>query len=232
MVGGEKERAGSVNQPGTRFYIAPDHLGAPHQITDASGAAAWLWNHDPFGTGDATGAFGYELRFPGQFFDQSTKLHYNYFRDYDPGTGAYIESDPIGLQGGVNTFADVGGNPINLIDPAGDAGSHPQPPAPQLPAPPVAPGYGTTSCAHYAAQCQANGGLYYCQLAPLVCSNFPNCSWSTCVRQCLQIEDAKYCNHTGHESDVACVVNIHWMCFEECPSGGVPPPVECGRAWL
>jgi RHS repeat-associated protein len=44
--------------------------------------------------------FSYELRFPGQFFDQSTKLRYNYFRDYDPRTGRYIESDPIGLQGG------------------------------------------------------------------------------------------------------------------------------------
>jgi RHS repeat-associated protein len=60
----------------------------------------WLWNHDPFGNGDPTGAFSYELRFPGQFFDQSTKLRYNYFRDYDPRTGRYIESDPIGLQGG------------------------------------------------------------------------------------------------------------------------------------
>ncbi len=65
MAGGEKERAGPVNQPGARFYIAPDHLGAPHQITDASGAAVWPWNHDPFGNGDPTGAFGDELRFPG-----------------------------------------------------------------------------------------------------------------------------------------------------------------------
>jgi RHS repeat-associated protein len=59
----------------------------------------WLWNHDPFGNGDPTGAFSYELRFPGQIFDQSTKLRYNYFRDYDPRTGRYIESVPIGLQG-------------------------------------------------------------------------------------------------------------------------------------
>jgi RHS repeat-associated protein len=51
------------------------------------------------------GAFAYDLRFPGQFFDQATKLHYNYFRDYDPRTGRYIESDPIGLDGGINTYA-------------------------------------------------------------------------------------------------------------------------------
>jgi hypothetical protein len=41
----------------------------------------WQWNHDPFGSGAPSGAFTYELRFPGQFFDQGTKLHYNYFRD-------------------------------------------------------------------------------------------------------------------------------------------------------
>gem|GEM_PF-6231600 len=55
--------------------------------------------HDPFGNGDPLGAFTYELRLPGQFFDQATRLHYNYFRDYDPRTGRYkhfIDLDPSG----------------------------------------------------------------------------------------------------------------------------------------
>jgi RHS repeat-associated protein len=95
----------AVLQPGARFYIAPDHLGAPHQITDATGAVVWQWNPDPFGNGDPSGSFTYELRFPGQFFDQATRLHYNYFRDYDPRMGRYIESDPIGLAGGINTYS-------------------------------------------------------------------------------------------------------------------------------
>jgi RHS repeat-associated protein len=109
----------AVLAPASQYYVAPDHLGAPHQVTDATGKVAWLWSHDPFGNGDPSdplGNFTYDLRFPGQFYDQGTKLHYNYFRDYDPRTGRYIESDPIGLEGGINTYGYVGGNPVSYVD--------------------------------------------------------------------------------------------------------------------
>jgi RHS repeat-associated protein len=106
----------AVLSGGQDRYIAPDHLGAPHQITNTRNQVEWQWNHDPFGRGLPTGRFSDALRFPGQIYDRDARLHYNYFRDYDPNTGRYIESDPIGLAGGVNTYGYVGGAPVSRRD--------------------------------------------------------------------------------------------------------------------
>jgi len=97
-------------------YIHPDHLGTPRKLTDAAQAVVWDRVQDPFGRQfslTASGGFDTLLRFPGQSHDPESGFAYNYLRDYDPSTGRYIESDPIGLAGGVNTYAYVGGNPLN-----------------------------------------------------------------------------------------------------------------------
>ena len=64
-------------------------------------------------------AFAFDLRHPGQRYDNTTGLNYNYFRDHDPGTGRYVQIDPIGLEGGISTYAHVGGNPRGAVDPLG-----------------------------------------------------------------------------------------------------------------
>jgi RHS repeat-associated protein len=101
-------------------YLHADHLGTPRQITRPSdNKVLWTWESEPFGNTppndnpSGLGPFTFNLRFPGQYYDKETGLFYNYFRDYDPKTGRYIESDPIGLAGGINGYGYVGGNPVN-----------------------------------------------------------------------------------------------------------------------
>ena len=108
------------------YYIHTDQLNTPRVISDSTDKVVWRWDSDPFGTTaanedpDMDGVkFTYNLRFPGQYYDGETGLHYNYYRDYDPGTGRYIESDPIGLVGGLNTYVYVGGDPLHYTDPKG-----------------------------------------------------------------------------------------------------------------
>jgi len=85
----------------------------------ATGAVVWDASYRPFGDAAVSGSVAFNLRFPGQYFDAETGLAYNTFRDYDAGLGRYLESDPIGLGGGWNTYAYVGGNPVMFIDPEG-----------------------------------------------------------------------------------------------------------------
>jgi len=102
------------------YYFHNDHLGTPQVLTDASGSVAWKTVYTPFG--DAVVSIETvqnPFRFPGQYYDQETGLHYNYFRYYNPQTGRYITPDPIGLEGGINLFAYVQNNPVNFIDPNG-----------------------------------------------------------------------------------------------------------------
>jgi RHS repeat-associated protein len=98
-------------------YIHTDHLGAPQKMTDGSQTIVWDGaGSDPFMLGQLPALPPMNLRFPGQYFDSETGLHHNGLRDYDPTLGRYIESDPIGLGGGINTYAYAGSNPLTNID--------------------------------------------------------------------------------------------------------------------
>ncbi|GAB3011453.1 hypothetical protein GCM10027098_01070 [Bowmanella dokdonensis] len=107
------------------YYVHTNHLDAPLALTDASGNTVWQATYSPFGR------IQIELdlltkevkpRFPGQYADIETGFYYNYFRDYDPEIGRYIQSDPLGLYDGPNTYVYVYNNPVNYIDPTGKWG--------------------------------------------------------------------------------------------------------------
>jgi RHS repeat-associated protein len=108
-------------KPGeSAYYFHNDHLGTPQILTDGNGNVAWKAVYMPFGgTQILVESVENPFRFPGQYYDQETGLHYNYFRYYNPPIGRYITPDPIGLKGGINLFAYAAGNPANLTDPSG-----------------------------------------------------------------------------------------------------------------
>ncbi len=88
------------------FYTHTNHLDTPQVITDGNKAVVWSADYEPFGETNITvNTLTNNLRFPGQYFDAESNLHYNYFRDYNPNDGRYMQSDPIGLRGGINTYS-------------------------------------------------------------------------------------------------------------------------------
>ena len=94
----------------SQHFVHVDHLGSPRAITDGNDVL-WRWESDAFGTTNADedpdgdgASFVYPMRFPGQFYDSETGQHYNYFRDYDSSLGRYVQTDPLGLDGGLATY--------------------------------------------------------------------------------------------------------------------------------
>ena len=99
------------------YSVHADHLGTPQKMIDANQALVWDAVYTPFGqVHSITGTATNNQRFPWQYTDAETGFKYNYFRDYDPTTGRYIQSDPIGLLGGYNRYAYVFGNPVSRFD--------------------------------------------------------------------------------------------------------------------
>ena len=110
------------------LYVHTDHLGTPVMMTDEQGQTVWEADAEPFGQTTITAQPGVtlNLRFPGQYFDSETGLHYNYFRDYDPSTGRYMEPDPflpfLGLAGSpadLNPYPYSSNGPVSFVDPYG-----------------------------------------------------------------------------------------------------------------
>lgn len=133
QVVGEYDSSGNVINEYVYFGLRPvavknnnslnivhtDYLGTPRAITSGlnGGSMIWQWkNENPYGYNKANGSIEFNLRFAGQYYDSESGLHYNMFRTYNPELGRYMQSDPIGLAGGFNTYNYVGRNPISAID--------------------------------------------------------------------------------------------------------------------
>ena len=109
------------------YNVSTDQLGAPRVITRQNDEAmVWRWDSaEAFGATapdqnpGGLGVFSFNQRFPGQVFDAESGLLQNWNREYSTRLGRYIQSDPIGLSGGINTFSYVGGNPLSFSDPQG-----------------------------------------------------------------------------------------------------------------
>jgi RHS repeat-associated protein len=118
---------GASNIAISLYNVSTDQLGAPRVITRQSDEAiVWRWDSaEAFGATapdqnpSGLGVFSFNQRLPGQVFDAESGLFQNWHREYNPRIGRYMQSDPIGLKGGINTFSYVRGDPLRFIDPLG-----------------------------------------------------------------------------------------------------------------
>lgn len=102
------------------YYFINDHLGTPRKVVDENGQVVWSADYQPFGRAAlSTETVTNNFRFPGQYYDAETGLHYNCHRYYNPSTGRYLTPDPIGLEGGINLYSYVSNNTICFVDPYG-----------------------------------------------------------------------------------------------------------------
>jgi RHS repeat-associated protein len=108
------------------YNLHADHIATARLITRQDHTIVWRWDTaEAFGGTPADenpsglGAFSYHQRFPGQVFDAESGLLQNWHREYNARLGRYMQSDPIGLLGGINTFAYANANPLSYVDPDG-----------------------------------------------------------------------------------------------------------------
>jgi RHS repeat-associated protein len=109
------------------YFVHADHLNTPRAVYDDQQQLRWKWDQqEPFGNNipdenpDGLGTFEFPFRFPGQYADRENGLAQNALREYSAEFGRYLQSDPLGLVGGTETYSYVAGSPIRYTDPTGE----------------------------------------------------------------------------------------------------------------
>jgi RHS repeat-associated protein len=107
----------------TLSFVHADEMEVPRAVTDANSGLLWSWTEEDnaFGERSPASISGYtlNLRFAGQYYDSESGLFYNVHRYYDPSTGRYLQSDPLGIAGGPNAYLYAFGIPGGFVDPFG-----------------------------------------------------------------------------------------------------------------
>lgn len=104
-----------------RYWLHTEPNGAPSRVFDPRGHIVWETGYGVWGTGHTPASdmgFKQPLRLQGQYCDEETGFHYNRHRYFDPAHGSFISQDPLGIAGGMNTFA-YGPNTFGWTDPLG-----------------------------------------------------------------------------------------------------------------
>jgi RHS repeat-associated protein len=202
---------------GTASYYQADGPGSITSLSNSAGTLANTYTYGSFGNLTAsTGTLVNPFRFTGREFDSETSIYYYRARYVDTGTGRFISEDPLGFKGGINFFAYVLNNPINLTDPLGLKACEDCTKAAPLPA-------NSPKCDSYGSQTYAGTGLKcFCKCAG-------DGAWSQQVRGCLACEHDRGTNPfiahqrcyraSGTWSAPVGVIN---KCYQEClaqPSG-------------
>jgi RHS repeat-associated protein len=106
---------------GTQLYYGPDRLGSVRAAANGQSSALQFYDYDPYGNPLQTPAGGplTDFRYAGMFYHADSGLYLTRYRAYDPAPRAGLSRDPVGFRGGVNLYAYVRGNPLNLKDPLG-----------------------------------------------------------------------------------------------------------------
>ena len=171
------------------------------KLLSQSGITVWSATYDAFGraTVDPASTITNNLRYPGQYEDEETGMHYNWNRYYDSGTGRYVTWDPIGLNGGINTYTYVEGSPVRFVDPKGLANSG-RWPHPKKPAPKSGPRFPGSSCGPEGDP-----------------NNFPNEFSGQSIEGACQNHDKCYadCSKSKSQCDTQFYHDIRRACFND-----------------